>query len=176
MWSVAKVWQMWCIFYEQMCGVKCGKGPLKEHCCDSLHSLLYTPHHHHALEFHLETNSPLWSITHIYLQNQHLKTNLNLTSSLSSIGHKCNTLCTIQREVEEDLFSTFYQPQMPKFISDIEQYIKEMTMSTNPQPLPSASSSPLSPKTELTLQCAELCHKVDTTRIIHGIHVDAPLL
>ena len=79
---------------------------------NSLHSLLYTPHLHHTLEFHHEPNSPLWSITCIYLQNQHLKTILNLASSPSSIGCRCNTLHTIQQEVEENLFSTFYQLQM----------------------------------------------------------------
>ena len=48
-------------------------------------------------------------------------------------------------------------------------------MSTNPQSLPSASSSPLSPEVELTLQRTELCHEVDITGTIHGIPVDAPL-
>ena len=151
------------------------EGSLKEHRCDSLHSLLYTPHLHRTFEFHLEPNSPLWSIIQIYLQNQHLKSILNLTSSPSSIGCRCNTLHTIQCEIEEDLFSTFYQLQMPEFADDVERYIKEMTTSTNPQPLPFASSSPLSPEVELTLQCTELHHEVNTTGTIHGIPIDAPL-
>ena len=87
---------------------------------------------HCAFEFHLEPNSPLWSIMRIYLQNQRLKSILDLASSPSSIGCRCNTLCTIQCEVEEDLFSTFYQLQMSKYADDLECYIKELTMSTNP--------------------------------------------
>ena len=128
------------------------EGTLDSHTCDILHSHLYTPHLHHALKFHLEPNSPLWSITRMYLQNQRLKAILDLASSPSSIGCRCNTLRTIQQEVEEDLFSTLYQMQMPEFTDDLERYIKELTTSTNPQPLPSASSSPLSPEVELTLQ------------------------
>ena len=96
------------------------KGTLEDHRRHTLHSLLYAPHLRHALEFHLKANSPFWSITSIYLQNQRLKTNLNLTSSPSSIGHRCNTLCTIQQEIKEDLFSTFYQLEMPEFINDVE--------------------------------------------------------
>ena len=37
---------------------------------DALHSLLFSPHIHRALKSHLDDNSPLWSITQIYLQNQ----------------------------------------------------------------------------------------------------------
>ena len=151
------------------------EGTLDGHHCDILHSHLYAPHLHHAFEFHLEPNSPLWSVTRIYLQNQRLKAILNLASSPSSIGCRCNTLCTIQQEVEEDLFSTFYQMQMPEFADDLECYIRELTTSTNLQPLPSTSSSPLSPEVKLTLQRVELRHKVDTTGTIHGILVDAPL-
>ena len=151
------------------------EGTLDGHAHDILHSHLYTPHLHRTFEFHLEPNSPLWSITCIYLQNQCLKAILDLASSPSSIGRRCNTLRTIQREVEEDLFSTFYQMQMPEFANDLERYIKELTTSTNPQPLPSASSSPISPEIELTLQRAELRHEVDTTGTIHGEPIDAPL-
>ena len=95
-------------------------GTLDGHARDVLHSHLSTPHLHRAFKFHLEPNSPLWSITRIYLQNQRLKAILDLTSSPSSIGHRCNTLHTIQRKVEEDLFSTFYQMQMPEFANDLE--------------------------------------------------------
>ena len=62
------------------------EGTLDGHACDILHSHLYAPHLHHAFEFHLEPNSPLWSITRMYLQNQSLKAILDLTSSPSSIG------------------------------------------------------------------------------------------
>ena len=93
---------------------------LDGHARDVLHSLLYAPHLHCAFKFHLKPNSPLWSVTRIYLQIQHLKTILDLTSSPSSIGRRCNTLRTIQRKVEEDLFSTFYQMQMPEFANDLE--------------------------------------------------------
>ena len=151
------------------------EGFLKEHRHDSLHSLLYAPHLHCAFEFHLKPNSPLWNITCIYLQNQCLKSILNLTFSPSSIGHRCNTLHTMQHEIEEDLFSNFYQLQMPEFTDNVERYVKEMTTSTNPQPLPSASSSPLSPEVKLTLQRAELRYEVDITGTIHGKPVDAPL-
>ena len=151
------------------------KGTLDGHACDILHSHLYAPHLHRAFEFHLEPNSPLWSITRMYLQNQRLKAILDLASSPSSIGRRCNTLRTIQCEVEEDLFSTFYQMQMPEFADDLERYVQELTTSTNPQPLPSASSSPIPPEIELTLQRAELRHEVDTTGTIHGVPVDAPL-
>ena len=151
------------------------EGTLDGHSHDILHSHLYAPHLHHTFEFHPELNSPLWSVTRIYLQNQRLKAILNLAFSPSSIGCRCNTLYTIQREVEEDLFSTFYQMQMPEFAEDLECYVKELTTSTNPQPPPSASFSPLSPETELTVQQAELHHKVNTTGTIHGVPVDAPL-
>ena len=96
------------------------EGTLDGQARDVLHSHLYTPHLHHAFEFHLEPNSPLWSVTHIYLQNQRLKIILDLASSPSSISRRCNTLCTIQHKVEEDLFSTFYQMQMPEFADDLE--------------------------------------------------------
>ena len=39
---------------------------------NALHSVLYSPHIHCTLEFHLDDNSPLWSITRIYLENQQL--------------------------------------------------------------------------------------------------------
>ena len=148
---------------------------LNGHTRDILHSHLYAPHLHQAFEFHLKPNSPLWSITRIYLQNQCLKAILDLASSPSSIGCRCNTLRAIQCEVKEDLFSTFYQMQMPEFADNLEQYVKELTMSTNPQSLPSASSSPLSSEVELTLQRAELRHEVDTAGTIHGVPIDAPL-
>ena len=96
------------------------EGTLDGHACDILHSHLYAPHLHRVFEFHLEPNSPLWSITRMYLQNQCLKAILDLASSPSSIGRRCNTLRTIQREVKEDLFSTFYQMQMPEFTNDLE--------------------------------------------------------
>ena len=95
-------------------------GMIDGHAHDVLHSHLYAPHLHRTFEFHLEPNSPLWSVTRIYLQNQRLKTILDLASSLSSIGRRCNTLHTIQREVKEDLFSTFYQMQMPEFANNLE--------------------------------------------------------
>ena len=151
------------------------EGTLDGHRCDILHSHLYAPHLHCTFEFHLEPNSPLWSVTRIYLQNQRLKTILNLTFSLSSIGCRCNTLRTIQRGIKEDLFSPFYQMQMPEFADDLECYVQELTTSTNTQSPPSASSSPLSPETELTLQHAELHHEVDTMGTIHGAPVNAPL-
>ena len=96
------------------------EGTLDGHAHDILHSHLYAPHLHRAFKFHLEPNSPLWSITRMYLQNQCLKAILDLASSPSSIGRRCNTLRTIQHEVEEDLFSTFYQMQMPEFADDLE--------------------------------------------------------
>ena len=96
------------------------KGTLDGHRHNVLHSHLDTPHLHRTFEFHLELNSPLWSITRIYLQNQCLKAILDLASSLSSISCRCNTLRTIQQEVEEDLFSTFYQMQMPEFANNLE--------------------------------------------------------
>ena len=78
------------------------EGTLDDHARDILHSHLYAPHLHRAFEFHLEPNSPLWSITRMYLRNQHLKAILDLASSPSSIGRRCNTLRSIQCEVEED--------------------------------------------------------------------------
>ena len=72
------------------------KGTLDNHHRNVLHSHFYAPHLHHTFKFHLEPNSPLWSVTRIYLQNQRLKAILNLTSSPSSIGRRCNTLHTIQ--------------------------------------------------------------------------------
>ena len=96
------------------------EGTLDGHARNVLHSHLYAPHLHRAFEFHLKPNSPLWSVTRMYLQNQRLKTILDLASSPSSIGRRCNTLCTIQREVEEDLFSTFFQMQMPEFTNNLE--------------------------------------------------------
>ena len=71
------------------------EGTLDGHAHDILHSHLYAPHLHRAFEFHLELNSPLWSITRMYLQNQRLKAILDLASSPSSIGRRCNTLHTI---------------------------------------------------------------------------------
>ena len=96
------------------------EGSLDGHARNVLHSHLYAPHLHRAFEFHLKPNSPLWSVTRIYLPNQHLKAILDLMSSPSSIGHRCTTLRTIQHEVEEDLFSTFYQMQMPEFADNLE--------------------------------------------------------
>ena len=116
-------------------------------------TLTSTPTHLHcAFEFHLKPSSPLWSITRIYLQNQHLKAILDLASSPSSIGRRCNTLHAIQQEVEEDLFSTFYQIQMPKFTDNLERYVKELTTSTNLQSPPSTSSFLLSPEVRLAVQ------------------------
>ena len=34
------------------------EGTLGEHKCNTLHSLFYSPRIHHALEYHLDTNSP----------------------------------------------------------------------------------------------------------------------
>ena len=64
---------------------------------------------------------------------------------------------------------------MPKFVNNVEQYVTEMTTSTNPQVPPSASSSPLSPKTKLAIQRAELGHEVHTSGTIHGIPINTPL-
>ena len=46
------------------------EGTLGEPERDALHSLLYSPHIHRILESHLDDNSPLWSATRIYIQNQ----------------------------------------------------------------------------------------------------------
>ena len=62
------------------------EGTLGELERDILHSLLYSPHIHRILEFHLDDNSPLWSATRIYIQVQRLRTLLDLASSPSSIG------------------------------------------------------------------------------------------
>ena len=95
------------------------EGSLKSHHHDMLHSLLTLPSSTVLLNSTSKYSS-LWSITRLYLQNQQLKTILDLASSPSSIGHHCNTLRSIQQEIEKDLFSTFYQLQMPKFINDVE--------------------------------------------------------
>ena len=142
---------------------------------DAFHSLLFSPHIHCALESHLDDNSPLWSITRIYLQNQRLQTLLDLTSSLSSIGHRCNTLRLIQQIIQDNLFSLFYQLEMPDFAADVERCVTEMTVATNPQTSPSASSSPLAAAIELAIQHAELGHEVQTTSTLHGIPINAPL-
>ena len=142
---------------------------------NALHSLLFSPHIHRALESHLDDNSPLWSITRIYLQNQRLCTLLDLASSPSSIGRRCNTLSLIQKTIQEDLFSLFYQLEMPDFAADVERYVNDMTAATNPQKSPSASSSPLTAAIELAIQRAELRHEVQTTGTLHGIPIDAPL-
>ena len=75
------------------------KGMLKEDKKDTSHSLLYFPHIHHTLESHLDVNSPLWSVTQIYLQNQQLRTLLDLASFPSSIGRRCNALRIIQQTI-----------------------------------------------------------------------------
>ena len=151
------------------------KGMLKEDKKDTSHSLLYFPHIHHTLESHLDVNSPLWSVTQIYLQNQQLRTLLDLTSFPSSIGHHCNTLRIIQQTIQEDLFSLFHQLQMPEFITDVERCVKEMTTITNLQTSPSASSSSLTTAIELAIQHAELGHKVQTSSTLYSIPIDAPL-
>lgn len=160
--------------------------PLHAHCLrdgtinenekkNALHSLLHTPHIHRALESHLDTNSPLWSVTCIYLQNQRLHTLLNLASSPSSISRRCNTLHVIQWTIQEDLFSLFHQLQMPNFVANIERYIRELTAATNLQTSLLASSSPLMAAIELAIQHAELGHEVQTSGTLHGIPIDAPL-
>ena len=65
--------------------------------------------------------------------------------------------------------------QMPEFADDLECYVRELTMSTNPQSPPSTSTSPLPPDAKLTLQHVEPRHEVDTSGTIHGVLVDAPL-
>ena len=144
------------------------EGMIKENEKDALHSLLYSPHIHCTLESHLDTNSPLWSVTRIYLQNQQLHTLLDLASSPSSIGRHCNTLHVIQQTIQKDLFFLFYQLQMPNFIVDVERYVKEMTTATNLQVSPSALSSPLTATIELAIQHAELGYKVQTSGTLQG--------
>ena len=136
---------------------------------DILLSLLQSPHIHHILEFCLDTNFPLWSTTQIFIQNQWLKTLLDLTSSSSSIGQCCNTLPIIQQTVQEDLFSIFHQLQMPEFIIDVERYAAEMTATTNPQIPPSTSSYRLSTAIKLAIQ------QVQTHGMLHRTPIDAPL-
>ena len=96
------------------------EGTLGEPERDALHSLLYSPHIHQILESHLNDNSPLWSATRIYIQVQQLRILLNLASSPTSIGRRCNTLHAIQWTIQEDLFSLFHQFHMPEFIADVE--------------------------------------------------------
>ena len=151
------------------------EGTLREIERDALHSLLYSPHIHRILESHLNDNSPLWSTTRIYIQVQRLCTLLDLASSPSSIGRRCNTLRAIQRTIQEDLFSLFHQFHMPEFIADVERYSAELTAATNPQIIPSASSSPLTAAIELAIQNAELNHEVLTEGTIQGTPVDGPL-
>ena len=127
------------------------------------------------LESHLDDNSPLWSATQIYIQVQWLRTLLDLASSPISIGRHCNTLRAIQQTIQEDLFSLFHQFHMPEFVADVERYSAELTVATNPQTIPSASSSPLTAAIELAIQNAELNQEVLTARTIHGVPVDSPL-
>ena len=96
------------------------EGTLGEPERDTLHSLLYSPHIHRILESHLNNNSPLWSATRIYIQVQWLRTLLDLASSPSSIGRRCNILRAIQQAIQEDLFSLFHQFHMPEFVADVE--------------------------------------------------------
>ena len=158
------------IYAHRLC-----EGTLGEPERDALHSLLYSPHIHRILESHLDDNSPLWSATRIYIQVQQLHTLLDLASSPSSIGRCCNTLRAIQQTIQEDLFSLFHQFHMPEFVADVERYSAELTMATNPQVIPSASSSPLTAAIELAIQNAELNHEVLTAGTIHGVQVDGPL-
>ena len=151
------------------------EGTLRESERDALHSLLYSPHIHRILESHLDDNSPLWSATRIYIQIQWLRTLLDLASSPSSISRCCNTLRAIQRTIQEDLFSLFHQFHMPEFVADVERYSAELTAATNPQVIPSASSSPLTAAIELAIQNAELDHEVLTEGTILGTPVDSPL-
>ena len=151
------------------------EGTLGEPERDALHSLLYSPHIHRILESHLDDNSPLWSATRIYIQVQRLRTLLDLASSPSSIGRRCNTLHTIQRTIQEDLFSLFHQFHMPEFVADVERYSAELTVATNPQVIPSASASPLTAAIELAIQNTELNHEVLTEGTIQGTPVDGLL-
>ena len=64
---------------------------------------------------------------------------------------------------------------MPEFVNNIEQYIMEMTTSTNSQVPPSTMSSPLSPETALTIEHMELGHEVHISGTVHGVPIDAPL-
>ena len=158
------------IYAHRLC-----EGTLGEPEWDALHSLLYSPHIHRILESHLDDYSPFWSATWIYIQIQQLRTLLDLASFPTSIGRHCNTLCAIQRTIQEDLFSLFHQFHMPEFVADMECYSAEMTAATNPQTTPSASSSPLTAAIELAIQNMELNQEVLTTGTIHGVLVDGPL-
>ena len=67
---------------------------------------------------------------------------------------------------------------MPEFVANVERYSAEMTAATNPQMIPSASSSPLSATIELAIQNMELNQEVltlGTMYTVHGILVDGPL-
>lgn len=99
------------------------EGTLDDHQCDDMHSLLYPPHIPLTLKSHLDTDSLLWSITCIYLQNQQLKNLLDLASSPTSIGHHCNILQAIQQTIQEDLFPIFYQLHMLEFVQNVHRTI-----------------------------------------------------
>ena len=64
---------------------------------------------------------------------------------------------------------------MPEFVADVEWYSAKMTVATNPQTIPSASSSPPTAAIELAIQNAEINQEVQTTGTIHGVPVDGPL-
>ena len=64
---------------------------------------------------------------------------------------------------------------MPEFVADVERYSAELSVATNPQTIPSASSSPLTAAIELAIQNAKLNQEVLTARTIHGVPVDCPL-
>ena len=124
---------------------------------------------------HLDINSPLWALYCVNLQNQCLGNLLALTTTEESIARRLSLICSIQRQIDENLTLTMFQLGMPEFLEDIDRYLRELqaipihTDTSYPPP------SPLSPDAKRALCRTELMYEISTRGTLDGEFTNAPL-
>ena len=107
-----------------------------------------------TLDGHMDMGSLLYVLYKAFFQC-HCLTILISTNTTDAHHALCKQiLCSIHKELEEDLFLAIYQLGMPAFADNVERYCKELS-DTSPTLTPNTPTASSSPLTDEELQAIE---------------------
>ena len=134
---------------------------------EELHNMtthLHDPYLTISLNSYLDINSPLWALYQANLQNQCLGNLLTLAATKQSITHCISMIQSIHHQIKENLTIAFAQLGMPKLVTNIDHYLRELGEITVPlrRPIPYLSPSLLPQEAEQALRRTELIYEIST--------------
>ena len=92
----------------------------------------------------MDMGSLLYALNKAFPQCQHLSTLMSTNTANAHNALYKQMLCSIHKELEENLFLAMYQLVMPAFADNVEQYCKELSNSSamHTSNTPTTSSTP----------------------------------